>query len=136
MNLGAPEILVILVVALLVFGPHKLPEIGRQVGGAMRELRKMQDSVKQELQTVMNEEQPRYDKPVSAALPTTPEAPVVDDAGDRGGRLDGRGTGPHRPTGAATSAGARQGFRGALRLVQLAGAEPDGGRRTATQTGR
>ena len=33
MNLGAPEILVILVVALLVFGPHKLPEIGRQVGG-------------------------------------------------------------------------------------------------------
>ena len=76
MNLGAPEILVILVVALLVFGPHKLPEIGRQVGGAMRELRKMQDSVKQELQTVMNEEQPRYDKPVSAALPTTPEAPV------------------------------------------------------------
>ena len=78
MNLGAPEILVILVVALLVFGPHKLPEIGRQVGGAMRELRKMQDSVKQELQTVMNEEQPRqdppgYEKPVSAALPTTPE---------------------------------------------------------------
>jgi len=76
MNLGAPEILVILVVALLVFGPHKLPEIGRQVGGAMRELRKMQDSVKQELQTVMNEEQPRYDKPVSAALPATPETPA------------------------------------------------------------
>jgi sec-independent protein translocase protein TatA len=73
MNLGAPEILVILVVALLVFGPHKLPEIGRQVGGAMRELRKMQDSVKQELQTVMNDEQPRYDKPVSAPLPTSPE---------------------------------------------------------------
>jgi Tat protein translocase TatB subunit len=78
MNLGAPEILVILVVALLVFGPHKLPEIGRQVGGAMRELRKMQDSVKQELQTVMNEDQPRqdlreYDKPVSATLPATPE---------------------------------------------------------------
>jgi sec-independent protein translocase protein TatA len=76
MNLGAPEILVILVVALLVFGPHKLPEIGRQVGGAMRELRKMQDSVKQELQTVMNDDQPRYDKPVSAPLPTTPEPSV------------------------------------------------------------
>jgi sec-independent protein translocase protein TatA len=76
MNLGAPEILVILVVALLVFGPHKLPEIGRQVGGAMRELRKMQDSVKQELQTVMNEEQPRYDKPVSTSVPANLEAPV------------------------------------------------------------
>ena len=69
MNLGAPEILVILVVALLVFGPHKLPEIGRQVGGAMRELRKMQDSVKQELHTVMNEDQPRYDKPVPPPPP-------------------------------------------------------------------
>lgn len=77
MNLGAPEILVILVVALLVFGPHKLPEIGRQVGGAMRELRKMQDSVKQELQTVMNEDQPRYDKPVSAALPATLDTPAA-----------------------------------------------------------
>ena len=70
MNLGAPEILVILVVALLVFGPHRLPEIGRQVGGAMRELRKMQDSVKSELQAVMQEDAPSYDantiKPVSA----------------------------------------------------------------------
>ena len=61
MNLGAPEILVILVVALLVFGPHRLPEIGRQVGGAMRELRKMQDSVKSELQSVMQDDAPSYD---------------------------------------------------------------------------
>ncbi len=90
MNLGAPEILVILVVALLVFGPHRLPEIGRQVGGAMRELRKMQDSVKSELQAVMQEDTPSYDpktiKPVSATpgevsasaldAPTTGPAPV------------------------------------------------------------
>jgi sec-independent protein translocase protein TatA len=69
MNLGAPEILVILVVALLVFGPHRLPEIGRQVGGAMRELRKMQDSVKSELHAVMNDttdtSPPSYDKSVA-----------------------------------------------------------------------
>ena len=49
MSLGPAEILVILVVALLVFGPHRLPEIARQVGGAMRELRKMQDTVRSEL---------------------------------------------------------------------------------------
>ena len=54
MNVGAPEVLVILLVALLVFGPHKLPEVARQVGGAMRELRRMQDSVKAELRTVMD----------------------------------------------------------------------------------
>ena len=63
MNLGAPEILVILVVALLVFGPHRLPEIGRQVGGAMRELRKMQDSVKSELNAVMRRRRRRATAP-------------------------------------------------------------------------
>jgi TatA/E family protein of Tat protein translocase len=35
-----PEIVVILLIALLLFGPRKLPEIGRTLGSAMRELRK------------------------------------------------------------------------------------------------
>ena len=35
-----PEIAVILLLALLLFGPKKLPEIGRTLGSAMRELRK------------------------------------------------------------------------------------------------
>lgn len=35
-----PEIVVILLIALLLFGPKKLPEIGRTLGSAMRELRK------------------------------------------------------------------------------------------------
>lgn len=39
-SLGFQEIAVILLIALLVFGPKKLPEIGRTLGGAMRELRK------------------------------------------------------------------------------------------------
>jgi sec-independent protein translocase protein TatA len=77
MNLGAPEILLILVVALLVFGPQRLPEIGRQVGGAMRELKKMQDSVKTELQTAMQEEAPQYSPPVSAPRPDTGDAAAV-----------------------------------------------------------
>ena len=65
MNVGAPEVLVILLVALLVFGPHKLPEVARQVGGAMRELRRMQDSVKAELRTVMDVDAtaPTYSSP-------------------------------------------------------------------------
>jgi TatA/E family protein of Tat protein translocase len=92
MNLGAPEILVILVVALLVFGPHRLPEIGRQVGGAMRELRKMQDSVKSELHAVMNDTDtspPSYDKAVAAqpdavidVAPTEVHASALDDEPD------------------------------------------------------
>ena len=54
MILGPAEILVILVVALIVFGPKRLPEVGRQVGAAMRELRKMQDTVRAELDRVLH----------------------------------------------------------------------------------
>ena len=39
-SLGFQEVAVILLLALLIFGPKKLPEIGRTLGGAMRELRK------------------------------------------------------------------------------------------------
>jgi sec-independent protein translocase protein TatA len=52
-SLGAPEIIVILLVALLVFGPNKLPEIGRQVGKGVREFRKFQDHIKGEIDDVM-----------------------------------------------------------------------------------
>ncbi len=35
-NVGAPELIIILVIALLVLGPKKLPEVGRSVGRGMR----------------------------------------------------------------------------------------------------
>ena len=53
-QIGPAEILVILLVGLLVFGPKRLPEIGRQVGRGMRELRKFQDTVKGELDEVLH----------------------------------------------------------------------------------
>jgi len=39
-GLGVPEMLVILVVALVVFGPGKLPELGSGLGRALRDFRK------------------------------------------------------------------------------------------------
>ena len=39
-GLGVPELIVILVVALLVFGPGKLPEIGSALGRSIRDFRK------------------------------------------------------------------------------------------------
>jgi len=56
MSVGPAEILVILIVGLLVFGPQRLPEVGRQVGAALRELRKMQDTVRGELDMVLHPE--------------------------------------------------------------------------------
>lgn len=39
-NLGMPELIVILVIALLVFGPGKLPEMGKAMGSALQEFRR------------------------------------------------------------------------------------------------
>ena len=36
---GLPELLVVLVIILLVFGPKRLPSLGRQLGGGMREFK-------------------------------------------------------------------------------------------------
>ena len=54
MSLGPEKIILILVVALIVFGPQRLPEIARQVGAAVRELRRMQDAVRGELEQVLH----------------------------------------------------------------------------------
>jgi TatA/E family protein of Tat protein translocase len=75
-SLGPLEIVVIMVVALLVFGPNKLPEVGRQVGRGLRELRKLQDTVRDELHDVMRVVD---DSASSATPPTIP--PVVSPPG-------------------------------------------------------
>ena len=53
-QLGPLEILVVAVVALMVFGPKRLPEVGRQVGHGIRELRKIQETVRAEIHDVLN----------------------------------------------------------------------------------
>jgi Tat protein translocase TatB subunit len=45
-NIGTPELFLILIVALIVVGPRRLPEIGRTVGRVMSEFRKAQDEVR------------------------------------------------------------------------------------------
>jgi len=55
-GMGLPEIGVILVVALLVFGPDKLPEIAKQAGGFVRTLRQMAENAKNDLGREMGED--------------------------------------------------------------------------------
>lgn len=49
-NIGPAEILVILVIALLVFGPRKLPELGKSLGAGIREFRRGTAGLKEELE--------------------------------------------------------------------------------------
>jgi len=46
-NIGLPEMLIILAIALIVFGPNKLPELARAFGKAMREFKKATEEVKE-----------------------------------------------------------------------------------------
>lgn len=39
LGIGLPELLIVLVIALVVFGPKKLPELGRSLGSGMREFK-------------------------------------------------------------------------------------------------
>lgn len=55
-NIGTPELLVVLVIAMVVVGPERLPELARWVGRGLRELRKVQDDVKDMVQTGMGDD--------------------------------------------------------------------------------
>ncbi len=50
LGLGIPELMVILVIALLIFGPKRLPEVGQNLGKAIREFKKGADSIKSEIE--------------------------------------------------------------------------------------
>lgn len=55
-NIGVPELLLILIVALVIFGPGKLPEIGKSLGKSIGEfkdaLRKTENTLKSDLNEV------------------------------------------------------------------------------------
>jgi sec-independent protein translocase protein TatA len=44
-TLGLPEIVIVLVIALLIFGPKRLPQMGRTLGRGVREFRKASDDI-------------------------------------------------------------------------------------------
>lgn len=59
-GIGFPEMIIILIVALLVVGPSKLPELARTLGKAFTEFRRMADEVKETFdEEVMKEETPK-----------------------------------------------------------------------------
>lgn len=77
-SLGPAEILVIIVVALIVLGPAKLPQAGRQIGRAMAEMRRWTEDVKSEVTQAFD------------PTPEPPYAPVM----DPDPTIDGRGVDP------------------------------------------
>ena len=56
-NLGFPELMVIFTVALLVFGPRKLPEIGRSLGKSLNEFKRATNDLKRTWETEVRAEE-------------------------------------------------------------------------------
>ncbi|HEU4832657.1 MAG TPA: twin-arginine translocase TatA/TatE family subunit [Actinomycetota bacterium] len=91
LNIGPQELLIILVIALIVVGPQRLPALGRSIGRGLRELRKAQDEVKRTIQVNLDDEPPNGR---SGARPTGSVRPTSS--------ADGRAADPITTAGAAS----------------------------------
>ena len=76
-SLGGPEIFLILVIALIVFGPRKLPDIGKSVGRMLAEFRKASNDFKRTIEDEVEADKLRaMGSPDAAAPPPAP--PVIE----------------------------------------------------------
>ena len=58
-SIGMPELVIILVIALIIFGPRKLPELGRSLGKSIGEFRKASNELKSTLEEEIRLEETR-----------------------------------------------------------------------------
>jgi len=74
-NIGMPEMLVILVIALIFFGPRKLPELGRSLGKSLNEFKKasndLRSTLEDEIRVEEQKEQRAKTEAQRAAIPAT-----------------------------------------------------------------
>ncbi len=82
-SIGMPELIIILTLALIIFGPRKLPELGRSLGKSLGEFKRASN----ELRNTLDEEIRIEDERTSAQKAATPQrpadtAPVSDSSSD------------------------------------------------------
>jgi Tat protein translocase TatB subunit len=84
-DLGPEKIMVVLVLALVIFGPKQLPEIARNVGKAVRTLRGVQDDLRQQITSTIepitgSSSVPMAATPLEAGSEQSPDGPDNDPA--------------------------------------------------------
>lgn len=85
-NIGPTELVVILVIALIVFGPKRLPEVGRTVGKSLREFRRASEELKEGLDLGLDEQ------PTVGSMPPGEPTWETSDAGAGSGSGPGAGS--------------------------------------------
>ena len=73
-SIGMPELIIIFVIALIIFGPRKLPELGRSLGKSLAEFKKASNELRNTLEEEIRIEE---QKDTSAKQPAAPPAPAV-----------------------------------------------------------
>ncbi len=71
-GIGVPELILILIIGLVVFGPGKLPEVGRAVGKSIREFKKATTAVTEEINAAP--EKPRQEAKAETKAPEQADA--------------------------------------------------------------
>jgi TatA/E family protein of Tat protein translocase len=75
-SIGVPELIIILTIALIIFGPRKLPELGRSLGRSLSEFRRASNELRATLdEEIRIEEQTEQRKPEPAATAAAPPNP-------------------------------------------------------------
>ena len=111
-SLGMPELVIIFVIALIVFGPRKLPELGKSLGKSLAEFKRASNELRNSLEEEIRveEERERTVKPAPAPAPGRAAAASAAEAsavtGTAGGRPVGRRALRSRP-GRSTPGGRR-----------------------------
>ena len=75
-SIGMPELIIILVIALIIFGPRKLPELGKSLGRSLNEFKRastdLQNTLEQEIR--LEEQKEKQVKDAAEDLSTPPDA--------------------------------------------------------------
>src|SRR5690242_13958814 len=80
-SLGVPELIVIFVIALIIFGPRKLPEIGRSLGKSLAEFKKASNDLRATLEEEIRLDEQRSQLDASRAAQAPPPPTVVPSSG-------------------------------------------------------
>ena len=80
MNLGFPEMLFLGLLALLLFGPRRLPEMGRQIGKALGQFKRASTEFQTQLEDEVRQLEVQEDSQRSIAPPAPPEGSVAQTA--------------------------------------------------------